>query len=266
MKLLTPSLRRSWKVYDWIFLALLLSAGVWTSRVALFEMWRIGMGREEQSYILLAPFVAAWLFWLRRSRLPSMRVEFNLIGPTVVFIGWFANYFGIQRDIEIASHTGAMLMLLGCVMSMRQMGDTIDELRKVLWIRSLLPKEFDPAIEPTVTYDWKQKRTTMTVSSGEDNSVTIPWMEWEFDKMQQGPVNHLSNWISNYSFEERIYRLKKGEKNIKPPLPKDQTNEYGGVNYHSRGWKYGPEKLKVELGIRRAMGLPLTLEEFNETS
>ena len=84
MKLLTPSLRRSWKVYDWIFLALLLIAGIWTTRVALLEMWRIGMGREEQSYILLAPLVAAWLFWLRRSRLPSMRVEFNLIGPAIM--------------------------------------------------------------------------------------------------------------------------------------------------------------------------------------
>ena len=122
MKLLTPSLRRSWKVYDWIFLALLLIAGIWTTRVALLEMWRIGMGREEQSYILLAPLVAAWLFWLRRSRLPSMRVEFNLIGPAIIFIGWLANDLGLQWDIEIASHTGAMLVLLGCVMSMTGIG------------------------------------------------------------------------------------------------------------------------------------------------
>lgn len=122
MRTVAKPLRRAWTIRTWAVLALLVGVSLWTGRSALIDIWQIGTGRAEQSYILLAPFVAVWLFWLRRSRLRSLQIEFNLIGPALIALGWFSNFVGIERDIQIATHAGLLLTLLGCVVSLTGAG------------------------------------------------------------------------------------------------------------------------------------------------
>ena len=57
-------LRRAWGIREWALLALLLAVAVSAHRAALLDMLLFGFKSEEQSHILLVPFVAGWLFWL----------------------------------------------------------------------------------------------------------------------------------------------------------------------------------------------------------
>jgi exosortase len=98
-------------------LATLLAVGVWVHRTALIDIVRIGVGREEQSHILLAPLIALWLLWLRRSRLRATRLAPSLWGPVLAALGWLSSWWGIETDTQVAWHAGALMTLLGCVVS-----------------------------------------------------------------------------------------------------------------------------------------------------
>jgi exosortase len=99
-------------------LSALLVAGTWIHRTALADIISIGWGREEQSHILLAPFIALWLFWLRRSRLRSMPITPSLWGTVFVALGWVLSWWGMETDTQVAWHCGALVTLLGCVVTM----------------------------------------------------------------------------------------------------------------------------------------------------
>ena len=110
-------LHKRWTVRDVVILGLLLGVGAWIHRTALLDIWMIGAGRSEQSHILLAPFVSGWLFWLRRSRLRSVRVSPSLWGPVLIMLGWTASWVGIETDTIVIWHGSALVTLLGCVVT-----------------------------------------------------------------------------------------------------------------------------------------------------
>jgi len=72
---------------------------------------------EEQSHIVLVPFVAAWMLWLRRSRLRCVRVQPSLIGPIIVLAGWLLSWSGFMQGMLVAEHAGALLVLIGILLS-----------------------------------------------------------------------------------------------------------------------------------------------------
>lgn len=110
-------LRKAWGLREWAMLALLLGVAAWTHRAALLDILHIGLNAEEQSHILLVPFVAGWLCWLRRSRFRALRVRPNLAGVLVVALGWVIGWLGIRYDLQVAWHFGALLSLAGCLLS-----------------------------------------------------------------------------------------------------------------------------------------------------
>ena len=73
---------------------------------------------QEQTYILLVPFVAAWLLWLRRSRFRYLRFRPSLVGPAAVILGSLMSWWGFKSGTQIAWHAGAGLVLVGIVLSM----------------------------------------------------------------------------------------------------------------------------------------------------
>lgn len=112
------TLRRTWN----------FSAGLWLGVLSLvaiaatFDLWKdifsIGMRDEENSQLLLAPFVAAWLVWVRRERIRFARPEVSVTGPLVIMAGWISIRLGYDHGIIIAQHGGALLIVCGAALTM----------------------------------------------------------------------------------------------------------------------------------------------------
>jgi exosortase len=109
---------RRWTVRDGAMLLLAIGIWMWVFETPLRDILRLALRDEEQSHILLAPFVAAWLFWYRRSRLHLLRVRPNLIGCGVVAAGCLASWWGFQTDTYILWHGGPVIALVGIILSM----------------------------------------------------------------------------------------------------------------------------------------------------
>lgn len=109
--------RRIWRLRDYALLFLLVAVAVWAHRQPLADIIRIGLRDEEQSHIFLAPIVALWLLWLRRSRLRYVALKPNLIGPLIVAAGWLASWWGFQAGVQVAWHGGAVVTLIGALLS-----------------------------------------------------------------------------------------------------------------------------------------------------
>lgn len=110
-------IRRNWTVVDALALLALLGVVVWSFRAPLGDMVTLALKDDEQSHILLAPLVAAWLVWLRRSRLSLLKVSPHLAGPACVVGGAILSWWGFQSDTYVAWHSGALLAVLGMILS-----------------------------------------------------------------------------------------------------------------------------------------------------
>src|SRR5688572_20143589 len=111
----------TWSQRRWRFAALLGVLGV-LAIAATWGIWndiiRTGVANEEQSHILLAVPVAAWLEWLRRERLRRCRPTPSLLGPGLIAVGWGASWLGFRSGVDIARHGGALIVFVGSVATM----------------------------------------------------------------------------------------------------------------------------------------------------
>lgn len=109
--------RRSWRFSDGALLAGLTVLAV----VATWSIWedifQIGWHNDEQSHILLALPIAAWLVWVRRERLRYCRPSWTLLGPLAIAGGWALAWFGFTRGFDVARHFGALLVVGGAVLT-----------------------------------------------------------------------------------------------------------------------------------------------------
>jgi exosortase len=109
--------QRSWRLHHFVFLALLMAGAVWANWQPLTDMAALGWKHEEQSHIFLAPLIALWLLWLRRSRLRYVSLSPSLLGPAVVLAGWLVSWWGFDQGVQIAWHAGALATFLGVLLS-----------------------------------------------------------------------------------------------------------------------------------------------------
>jgi len=105
-------------VPDYVLLAGLLLLATWAQRQPLLDIMRIGWTDQEQSHIFLAPLVALYLLWLRRSRLRSIMVQPSLFGLFIVIAGWMISWWGFHGGTQIAWHGGAVMTVLGAGLTM----------------------------------------------------------------------------------------------------------------------------------------------------
>ncbi len=110
--------RRAWHLRDFILLTALMAVGIWFLRQPLGDIISIGLHDEEQSHIFLAPLVAIYLLWLRRTRMRYVMVQPSLVGPLVVVLGWLLSWWGFHSGTQIAWHGGAVAVLLGILLSL----------------------------------------------------------------------------------------------------------------------------------------------------
>jgi exosortase len=100
-----------------VSLAVLMVVAIWLNRQPLLDIIMLGWMDQEQSHIFLAPAVAIWLLWLRRTRLRYVSFQPNLIGPVIVAGGWLLSWWGFESGTQIAWHGGALITLLGVLLS-----------------------------------------------------------------------------------------------------------------------------------------------------
>ncbi|MAJ45733.1 MAG: hypothetical protein CBC35_00220 [Planctomycetes bacterium TMED75] len=110
--------RRGWMNRDYVMLAGLLLAAVWFSREAWMDVFNRAVIDPENGHALFAPVVALYLFWLRRSRLQFIRYRPSFIGTLLVGFSIFMLYWGLDKNILAVWHLGAVLLLIGCLVTM----------------------------------------------------------------------------------------------------------------------------------------------------
>lgn len=110
--------RRAWRAHHAVQLVVFLAIGVWLHRQPLSDILSIGWNDPEQSHIFLAPLVAGYLAWLRRSRLRSIPYAPSCWGLSIACAGWIVSWWGFQSGTQIAWHGGAIVSLLGIILSM----------------------------------------------------------------------------------------------------------------------------------------------------
>ncbi|MBL9000928.1 MAG: exosortase/archaeosortase family protein [Phycisphaerae bacterium] len=91
----------------------LFAGAVWCMRTTWSDLLTIASRDEEQSHIILVPFIALWLAWVRRARLRHLHPRGTLFGVIIMLMGWAASYVGFYHAIQSAWHAGAIIVLIG---------------------------------------------------------------------------------------------------------------------------------------------------------
>lgn len=107
----------SWSYRQSILLLGLLALAAWNHRTALVDIALIGLHNEEQSHILLAPIIALWLAWLRRSRLHLLPTAPSLFGPLIIAAAWVLSWQSERVDFQLGWHASVLLSGMGCLVT-----------------------------------------------------------------------------------------------------------------------------------------------------
>lgn len=121
-------MRNPWTLWHIAAAVLLVAAAVAVQWRAWLDIVQIALGDEEASHIILVPFVAVWMIWVRRGRLRSVTPRQNWVGLLVLLGGWLLSYYGFYHAVQAGWHAGAVLMAAGAIITV--LG--ADALRKFL--------------------------------------------------------------------------------------------------------------------------------------
>lgn len=80
---------------------------------AWMDLLKIGWRDEESSHVLLVPLVVAWLAWIRRGRLRACRPTGRWVGTVALGLGWALWSTGYRHQVQSLWHFGAVLMVVG---------------------------------------------------------------------------------------------------------------------------------------------------------
>jgi exosortase len=97
--------------------AVMGALGVVATLPAWKDIYLIAWKDEEYSHIFVVPFVAIFLVWVRRMRLRHCKPTGRIIGPMIVALGWILNSWGFYSGIQSFWHGGAVLVVVGCILS-----------------------------------------------------------------------------------------------------------------------------------------------------
>ena len=105
---------RPWHLYASLALVSVAIYATWQAWGDLiYRAWR----DEESSQILLVPIVIVLLIWVRRARLLRLHPQGGWVGTLLVGIGWLLYASGDTYLIETFWFAGAILMVLGALLS-----------------------------------------------------------------------------------------------------------------------------------------------------
>jgi len=108
---------RGWSRWNGLALLGLALLAILAFRSSWADIAELAVSRPTSHYLLFVPAVVAYLFWIRRSRLPAVRCRPSLLGPLVIVAAFALHGLGDERDIHAARHLAAVLGLVGAVLS-----------------------------------------------------------------------------------------------------------------------------------------------------
>ena len=116
---MTSRLFRSdrWTMGHVIAAIIMAAVGMFVTRQAWADIYHIAFNDEEASHAFLVPVVAIWMLWARRVRFRYCKPTGTILGPIIVGIGWAISSYGFYHGIQCFWHGGAVLVVLGCVVS-----------------------------------------------------------------------------------------------------------------------------------------------------
>ncbi len=109
--------RRAWRFRDGVALVLLCALAVMATWGIWIDIVQLVRSNEEQSHVMLAPVVAAWLFWVRRERARMTAPVWSVWGAPVIVGGWALAWYGFGQGHLIFQHFGALLMVFGAALT-----------------------------------------------------------------------------------------------------------------------------------------------------
>jgi len=112
---------RGWSPFSCAMFVVLFVVAAIINHQPLLDILHIGISDEEQSHIFLVPVIAAWLLWLRKSRLRRVRFQPSLVGPGLIAAGTAMSWWGFNSGTQIAWHAGVGVVFVGVVVSMTGM-------------------------------------------------------------------------------------------------------------------------------------------------
>jgi len=92
-------------------LAVIATSDAWS------DIFLMARKNEEYSHIFLVPFVAAAMIYVRRARARYCKPTGTALGFFIAGLGWGVHVFGFHHNYESLWHLGAVLVLVGCVLS-----------------------------------------------------------------------------------------------------------------------------------------------------
>lgn len=109
---------RAWRWNDLWTVGALGAAAVVAFWSAWADMYLQAVRRTDNGYILLVPLVAAYLAWLRRSRMRFVSRRPSLSALPIVLAAAMLAWWGQGADVRIAIHLGAILALAACTVAL----------------------------------------------------------------------------------------------------------------------------------------------------
>jgi exosortase len=101
-----------------VFAATAMAAlGVAVTWPAWANIYHIATKDEESSHVFLVPVVALWMLWARRVRFRYCKPTGTVLGPILVGLGWAISSYGFYHAIQSFWQGGAVLVVLGCIVS-----------------------------------------------------------------------------------------------------------------------------------------------------
>lgn len=115
------SLRRltnvGWTKWHIIGTVAMMIVGIVATWPSWADIFTLAYRDEEASHIFLVPVVSVWMAWVRQARIRYCAPRGQFIGPILVALGWIVYAYGYNRNIQSAWHAGAIVVVLGCALS-----------------------------------------------------------------------------------------------------------------------------------------------------
>ncbi|MEL7238202.1 MAG: exosortase/archaeosortase family protein [Planctomycetota bacterium] len=96
---------------------IMAALAVWATWWAWEDAWRLVDLNGDNSHVLMVPIVVVALAWVRRGRVPHVRVTGRYMGLLGIVAGWALMVFGEQESISFFYHLGALLVAIGAAVS-----------------------------------------------------------------------------------------------------------------------------------------------------
>ncbi len=113
---------RTWQRNGWsnrhiAAAGLMVLVGFIATRDAWRDIYYLATNDPENSHIVLVLLIAPWLLYIRRARWRQCRPVGQALGPILVLLGGITTTVGYDHAMDIFWHGGALMVVIGCLLS-----------------------------------------------------------------------------------------------------------------------------------------------------